>query len=342
MFDLFPSQWTPVLFARELKRKPVRARVAGVDIVLFRGKDGAPSALVDRCPHRGVALSLGRIDDDGRIECPFHGWAFDGDGKVQNVPLNDVKPNFCERGAADALPCLQRGGFIWVFTEVGAVDVEPPFVSDDLLRNDIARYDLSDVWATHWTRAMENMLDAPHLPYVHRTTIGAGLRKPALEGDVMKTYAVDDEHGFWGHWELKSGKPNTSGKLRWLRPNGMVLPLGGAKRLYSQHLYVVPVDDNHCRMMISSVRDFGRYNPLLKPIDWFNHYILLQDKAVVESSQPAEVPDASDEVSVASDAPTLAFRKWYRGWRRSLTSPAVQLHRGDDDVTPAAASSASV
>jgi phenylpropionate dioxygenase-like ring-hydroxylating dioxygenase large terminal subunit len=51
--------------------KPLRIVVAGEPVVLFRGKDGAIGALIDRGPHRGAALSAGRVDDDRCIECPF-------------------------------------------------------------------------------------------------------------------------------------------------------------------------------------------------------------------------------------------------------------------------------
>lgn len=334
MFELFPSQWTPLLFSRELKNKPVAARVAGEDVVLFRDPAGHPHALLDRCPHRGVALSLGKIDKEGRLECPFHWWAFEGDGRCTNVPFNKVKDDFCTRAAADALPCVEQGGFVWVFTEVGA-SPEGPYTPPELESDRLARYDLSSMWSTHWTRAMENMLDAPHLPYVHRTTIGMGLRKPALAGEVMFASPEDNPHGFSVHWRLEHETPSTTGKLHWLKPNGMVLPLAPPPRVFQQNLYVVPVDEGSTRMMISSLRSFGRYNPLMRIGDWFNHWILFQDKAVVESSTPSEVPAPADEVSVATDAPTLAFRKWYRDWRRSLHADGdvVQLRqRGAEDA----------
>src|SRR5690242_4663465 len=90
-FPGFAQQWTPLLFAHELGASLLPARLAGEDLVLFRGADGAPRALLDRCPHRGVALSLGTLVD-GCVECPFHGWRFDGDGRRVAVPLNRLDP----------------------------------------------------------------------------------------------------------------------------------------------------------------------------------------------------------------------------------------------------------
>ena len=80
-FDGFADVWTPVLLRRKLTSKPVRLVIANEPLVLFRDGRGGVGALLDRCPHRGVALSLGRITD-GTLECPFHGWRFDISGAI--------------------------------------------------------------------------------------------------------------------------------------------------------------------------------------------------------------------------------------------------------------------
>ena len=59
--------------------------IAGVPLVLFRSL-GRAGALVDRCPHRNVPLSLGRVLPDGRLECAYHGWQFDTAGNCIDMP----------------------------------------------------------------------------------------------------------------------------------------------------------------------------------------------------------------------------------------------------------------
>jgi phenylpropionate dioxygenase-like ring-hydroxylating dioxygenase large terminal subunit len=73
------NYWYPIILAAELKTKPKAARLLGRDIVLFRD-NGKLYALDDRCPHRGVKLSLGQCQykGSGTISCPYHGWTFDG------------------------------------------------------------------------------------------------------------------------------------------------------------------------------------------------------------------------------------------------------------------------
>ncbi|MCC6876954.1 MAG: aromatic ring-hydroxylating dioxygenase subunit alpha [Sandaracinaceae bacterium] len=310
MFDAFASQWTPVLFSRELPRaKPVGVRLAGERVVLWRDREGRARALIDRCPHRGVALSLGRRTREGRLECPFHGWQFDGGGGCAHVPFNAVSDGQRERMSATSLATYEAGGLVLVFTEPGASPGEP-LLPEAVLRKDVSVYRYAETWKAHWTRAMENMLDAPHLPFVHRRSIGRGLRAPAEAGEVMRIEVEPREHGFRTTWATDRERESKA-HLDWYRPNGMVLHLMDEPRLLRQHLWCVPVDATTTRMMLVSTRGFQRGNPLAWLFDRLNRFILAEDRRVVESSEPPEVPDPSAEASVASDRATLAFRRWY-------------------------------
>ena len=60
--------------------------IQNVPLVVFRGRAGAPAALVDRCPHRNVPLSEGRVTAEGTLECRYHGWQFDQHGACVDVP----------------------------------------------------------------------------------------------------------------------------------------------------------------------------------------------------------------------------------------------------------------
>ncbi len=88
MFASFAGVWSPVAIASAVvPGRMLRVVVADTPVVLFRDEAGRLAALVDRCPHRGVALSLGQVRD-GCVVCPFHGWEFEGDGACAHVPMN--------------------------------------------------------------------------------------------------------------------------------------------------------------------------------------------------------------------------------------------------------------
>lgn len=312
MFDGFSRFWTPLAFSRTVKRRPVGRVLAGEHVVLWRDRDGTPHALLDQCPHRGVRLSRGTVMPDGTLQCPFHGWQYGGDGACTHVPFNDLSADQLGRIRAGALPCAERGGMVWVFTEVAPDEVPPlPAIPDSLTDPGYARMQFEQVWSTHWTRAMENMLDAPHLPYVHRRTIGVFSRSAALAGATMDIEVQANDHGF-RTWQHIGGKAIEGSWLDWYRPHGMVLNIPVPGRVMRMHVYCVPEGPDRVRMMLTSARSFGLYNPLFKLTDLVNARVLSEDRRVLEDCQPPEVPRPAEETSVRTDKATLRFRAWYR------------------------------
>lgn len=310
LFAGFAGQWTPVDLASRLRRgRTLATRVAGEKVVLFRDAQGALGAMIDRCPHRGVALSLGRVTERGTLECPFHGWEMEKDGACARVPWCDLSEEKRTRLSATGLPVREAGGLLWIFTGTDAHGEEPDLPEALAEDGRWSRYFLVEEWSTHWTRAMENMLDYPHLPFVHRGSIGRGLRAPAAGEGMLELRTDAAPFGMRIHATV-DGRSSGAG-LEWRRPNGMVLILDAGRRRMRQHVYCVPVDERTTRMILVTTRDFGLYNPLFWLFDQFNRVILHEDRAVVESSDPPAVPRPRFEKSVATDAPTLAFRRWY-------------------------------
>jgi phenylpropionate dioxygenase-like ring-hydroxylating dioxygenase large terminal subunit len=320
----FEDVWTPVALSSEVGTKPLQVRLASERLVLFRGAQGRVGALVDRCPHRGVALSQGKVGKDGCLECPFHGWRFAADGACTQVPLSPLPPEKRRHLGATAFPVRERGGLVWLYTRPGAEPAEEPFVPDALEDPRFTVQWHTEVWRTHWTRAMENMLDAPHLPFVHRRTIGRGMRQRMRSDSSMEVWAHPTPTGMRVVWQMDGQESaDTAGALEWTKPNGMVLPITSVPgRTLRVHMWCLPQDAGTTRMVFASTRDFGRYNPLMGLFGHFNRIITLEDRRLVETSDPAEVPPAGEERSVATDRATLAFRRWYLERRRAASRQA--------------------
>ena len=306
MFEGFAGVWTPLVATAAVRRKPLRLVLAGEPVVLFRGADGAVGALIDRCPHRGVALSLGKVGQDGCLECPFHGWRFDAEGRNQGVPLNpDAK-----RGqlGAQALPVRVLGDLVWVRTAPGPAPDEP-VAPDGLTAPGLSRVYVNRLWDCHWTRAMENMLDSPHLPFVHRRTIGRAYRRRMTPESRMEIVWEDTPAGGIARANL-DGDHNPA-FLEFFRPNIMALNIPIPGKHLRIHALVVPAEAGKTRLTVVGSRDFARL-PVLDPwFAWMNGLIADEDRAVVESSGRSEVPPAASEHSVATDRATLQFRKYY-------------------------------
>jgi len=74
------SLFHPVALVDDLGAAPLAVQLLGRDLVLWRDARGGVHAATDRCPHRGAALSMGRVHGD-TLECAYHGWRFDGSGR---------------------------------------------------------------------------------------------------------------------------------------------------------------------------------------------------------------------------------------------------------------------
>lgn len=315
MFPQFSRNWVPLCLAADVRAdRPLALSLANERIVLFRNGEGQPCALYDVCPHRGVALSLGRVER-GQITCPFHGWRFDGTGQCRYVPWNpDAK---LDALSATALPIREKGGLIWIFTAREAEG--EPRVPEILLQPELRLTAQSFHWRAHWTRVMENMLDTPHLPFVHGATIGKGLR--GRTNEKMEMVWQETEYGAQISAIRAGEEPRQN--LRYHFPNIMELVIDPGGRTMRMLAVCSPAQPGETRLTIYTLRNFAKsrlFDPLFARV---NARIAREDQAIIESSFPQEVPPARDERSVASDAPTLAFRKiWFSRIKPDPSPPA--------------------
>src|SRR5690606_20721021 len=108
---------------------PVGVRVCAEDLVLQRDEHGTVHALHDRCPHRGVPLSLGKEEFPGTVTCAYHAWTFDLEtGELVAVITDGPDSPMCGKAAVRTYPTEEAIGLIWVF--IG--DREPHPLSDQL------------------------------------------------------------------------------------------------------------------------------------------------------------------------------------------------------------------
>jgi nitrite reductase/ring-hydroxylating ferredoxin subunit len=156
--------WYPACTGKELGRKrPLAIELMGTPLVVFRDGQGRPSVLADRCPHRNVPLSLGRISD-GALECAYHGWCFDGGGGCVRIPGIDVSS---ARRSVGAHAAVERDGMVWFWSEPDEEPKGEPFRLPDLGSGACEVVLRFDIDATMHA-AIENTLDVPHTAFLHR------------------------------------------------------------------------------------------------------------------------------------------------------------------------------
>src|SRR5829696_2872995 len=116
--DIGSTGWFPVARATEVGSSPVPVGAGGAAYVLVRLRPGGEvSAFPSRCPHRLVPLAAGTVSG-GRLQCPAHGWRFDGDGRCVDVPSLGTTGTPPPR-ADLAMPWAveERHGWIWLAPE---------------------------------------------------------------------------------------------------------------------------------------------------------------------------------------------------------------------------------
>ncbi len=122
-----PRDWYPALPAQKVSASSAvtAVQVRGQDLALWRSASGTIQAWEDRCPHRGVALSLGRVLGD-RLACAYHGWEYaEGSGQCVAIPAMPHQPvpgKVCVKTYA----AVERQGMVWV-----ALDGQAPAPADD-------------------------------------------------------------------------------------------------------------------------------------------------------------------------------------------------------------------
>ena len=94
---MIPNQWYVVLSSNQVKKRPTGLTRLGENLVFWRDRGGQLSCLRDRCVHRGVQLSKGRLVSSGHLQCPFHGFEYDTTGRVRKIPANGQNAPVPER-----------------------------------------------------------------------------------------------------------------------------------------------------------------------------------------------------------------------------------------------------
>jgi len=316
MMRVLENQWYPVLESRELRRKPLGVERLGRQLMFWRTTDGLPHAHFDRCPHLGAALSGGKIMED-HLVCPFHGFEFDRDGKCKHIPAIGRKGKISKEIEARHFPLREAFGFIWLWwgKEPESYPELPYF---NVLKVGWQYGTIVTEWPVHYTRAIENQLDVAHLPFVHRTTIGASghsfVEGPYLEADeqgikVWVTNSKDEGQRPRSPAELAESAATNEPGLHFLFPGIWLLNLSPRLKNF---IAFVPINEQKTRYYLRV------YHHVCIPLSRHlfemlmgisNRFILNQDKRVVLTQTPLDSSDAHQDRLIRSDRAVSQFRR---------------------------------
>ena len=165
------NAWYAAAWADELVAdKPLACIMLNEPIVLYRRTDAAPAALEDRCVHRSLPLSLGRIRGD-LIECGYHGLQYDCAGACVRIPGQSTIP---PTARVRSYPVVEQDGFVWVWMgDPAKADVATITSFPWMTRPGWQQTKLHARIECNYQLIIDNLLDLSHLAFVHATTVGS-------------------------------------------------------------------------------------------------------------------------------------------------------------------------
>ena len=315
---MIPKQWYVVMDSTQVGGKPVGVVRMGEKLVFWRDNSGKVNCLRDKCVHRGVQLSKGKVIGD-HIQCPFHGLEYDSSGKVTVIPANSRNTLAPDRFQVLSYPTYEAHSFIWIWWgENPPANLPLPRFFTDI--DDSLPYGRAyDHWNAHYSRVIENQLDAAHLPFVHHNTIGRGNRTIVdgpllqwLDGDMFYIFIgsrVEDDTPTLKPEQMPTPDPVKDFKLEFIFPNLWQNYLDEKARVM---VAFVPVDQENTVLYLRFYQKFMRV-PVLRNLITrlstpFNLIITHQDRRVVVTQQPKASALKIGEQLFQADRPIIEYR----------------------------------
>ena len=323
------NQWYVVLESKEVRKKPIGVTRMGEKLVFWRNEAGKIHCAVDRCPHRGVALSIGKIQHD-HLQCPFHGFEYDGRGRCVHIPANGRGSRIPKSLQLQSYPSYEDHGFIWIWWGDTPSEELPAPTFFDNLDDSFVYGSKPDHWKAHYSRVIENQLDVVHLPFVHHNTIGRG-DNTVVDGPVVRW--EDDTKMFVYVFNRPDNgtpplKPNEltpqdsrSVHLELILPNLWQNYISEDVRVLAAF---TPVDEENTVLYLRFYQRFLHLPVVGKLIAQLampsNLYIAHQDRRVVVTHRSQASSMNLGEKLIQGDLPIIE----YRGKRAELQRIAVQ------------------
>jgi len=191
MSRIFGTAWVYVGHESQIKKPGdyFTARVARKPLVIVRAKDGSIQALHNQCAHRGAMVVANDAGCTDEFQCCYHGWTYHLDGRLKAVPLNNGYPeDFDTKNPKTAMVRVPRvqsyRGFIFLSLASEGQSFED-FLGymktslDDMVDRapdgelEIAGGVFKHTYDGNWKLYLENLCDAAHPWYTHRSSIAA-------------------------------------------------------------------------------------------------------------------------------------------------------------------------
>ena len=192
MGNYLRCHWHPVALSEEVAKPdcaPIRLKVMGEDLLLFRDSKGKTGLIEPFCAHRGADLFFGRNEECG-IRCIYHGWKYDIHGNCIDMPNVPKDAAYHGKIKIKAYPTQEFADMVWAY--MGPPDIQPfevPQLEAGLVPPS-HRYVTKRLVECNWTHSMEGALDTAHFSFLH-------MPAPAFRKDDSSNIAADESRIRW-------------------------------------------------------------------------------------------------------------------------------------------------
>ena len=357
--EMLSHLWFPVARVQDINPgRPLAGELLGTRLVAFRGATGVAVAL-DRCPHRGARLSLGRMQGSA-LECPYHGWRWDDAGRCALVPS---QPDLRSNETLQLVPTAERFGLVWASLAEprNGLPSIPEMENDPDGGWELQLGESFEV-ACGLRGITENFRDSSHFGFVHRE-IFADVN-PAIPPYSVRTdgyrLAWEIPLTFGAAWSARSqddGSPkyrfgasaangSTPANEEVLLQYRFELPAlayvytehsHGSKRLVCQVAAPHDVESTRCRIFFFVAADaaFRQHEGSLESQVQLETRVFSEDVPIVGTLDPKEAPmDLEGQAHVRADRYSVAYRKLYRELVRKTPSPTLPTRGREDSGVP--------
>jgi phenylpropionate dioxygenase-like ring-hydroxylating dioxygenase large terminal subunit len=342
---MFINFWYPAALSAELADQPCRRRMLGQDFVLFRDGSGTARCLSNTCTHRGGSLGHGRIVA-GCVQCPYHGWRFDGDGNCTRIPSLGHDARIPGRTRIDAYPTVERYGLVFAFLGDLPENERPPIMPiPEYGAEGWAATTQYFEWNIDYQRSIENGIDPAHNEFVHPTH-GFSYRNEATYSiKPLSLFETEWGSGFFSDHLAPALAEEKMREASGRSGPGMIRGGTGHHGISSvwtyinptptmhiyQYLFETPIDEARTSIYLVNMRNFligAEHDARMMER---NEYVTLQDRDVLEELHPVMTPRMPNhELFVPSDGCVGRYRQFVarweeRGWR--IDSDTVRRKR---------------
>nr|WP_319422922.1 Rieske 2Fe-2S domain-containing protein [Pleurocapsa sp. FMAR1] len=282
--------WYPIYYGSDLdKHKLTRFTLLEKDLVIWWDKSAQTwQVFEDKCPHRLAPLSEGRVNEQGLLECPYHGWAFAGDGECKVIPQQQPRgeAHTSARACVRSYPSAIAQGLLFVYPGIKENALHTPVPIIEPIEEDKDDWVCLNIFRDLFYDALtllENVIDASHIPYTHHKTVGNRSNVAPVELEVTES----GKQGFKGVWQEgprkgKLGTQYTTFTAPCLIWHDLTSKQFGRTLTV---VYATPISKGKCRLFarfpFKFASPFPRFFIKLAP-QWYSH---INQNGVLEDDQ---------------------------------------------------------